>query len=585
MSAQRRFLPMMILAFSMVALVLSPSSAVAQNGANPSDSVTPSTVRTTKGDLVTGDAEAFAEALEQIGPDGEVMVWIKETTTPRPSAEFLLKIPGSAAETIALKTEAPGAKRRNNFGPAAVRGASIEAVIRALSGAGAPAPRRMETLPVFVVKLPVQVRHAALEVLLRHPNVDYISAVRSHPVELLASPVGSNPIDTKHTVHKIPQVWDLTRGNGATIGIIDSGLARNATTGNFHDDAQYIGSYGILTRGFIDDLCGSANAGACSPYDDATDGHGTLMAGLAGANDNGLGYVGIAPFATTYSLKTVWNTRVSGQGHCGDNPFNESTYCIETDDFVRTVDYAATRRFSVLSMSFAGDMSGDSYRALQTAYNSYGVFLVGATGNTLNGSAKEPASFDVVLGIAGVDAAGNNIYSTAARDVSGFAGGGTTSAYCYRDALCNTGAPSIYAQTGGTSAATANVAGIVALLRSRYPSETAPQIWARLVNTAEGVNRVVNAYAAITYKHPLSVTISGNSTPQQYTIETWTAVPASGTGPYSYSWSKDGAFVGSDATYTDDVYDYAFQLQVTVTDALGATATNWLFVSPTVPAQ
>src|SRR4028118_864720 len=104
MSAQRRFLPMMILAFSMVALVLSPSSAVAQNGANPSDSVTPSTVRTTKGDLVTGDAEAFAEALEQIGPDGEVMVWIKETTTPRPSAELLLKIPRSAAETTAPKT-------------------------------------------------------------------------------------------------------------------------------------------------------------------------------------------------------------------------------------------------------------------------------------------------------------------------------------------------------------------------------------------------------------------------------------------------------------------------------------------------
>src|SRR4028119_274831 len=185
MSAQRRFLPMMILAFSMVALVLSPSSAVAQNGANPSDSVTPSTVRTTKGDLVTGDAEAFAEALEQIGPDGEVlvwiketttprpdrvtpstgrttkgdlvtgdaeafaealeqigpdgevMVWIKETTTPRPSAEFLLKIPGSAAETIALKTEAPGAKRRNNFGPAAVRGASIGGGGPPGTGAGA----------------------------------------------------------------------------------------------------------------------------------------------------------------------------------------------------------------------------------------------------------------------------------------------------------------------------------------------------------------------------------------------------------------------------------------------------------------
>lgn len=581
MSAQRRFLPITILALSMAALVLPSSSAAAQNGAAPSDSVTPSTVRTTKGDLVTGDKEAFAEALEQIGPDGEVMVWIKETGTPRPSAELLLKVPGSASETIALKTEAPGAKRRNTLGPAAVRGASIEAVIRALSGAGAPEPRRMEVLPVFVVKLPEPVRHAALEVLLRHPNVDYISAVRGNPVELEAAPVGLNPIDTRHTFHKVPQVWDLTRGRGANIGILDSGLARNAATGAFHDDGQYIGSYGVLARGFIDDLCTNSTTGGCSPYDDH--GHGTAMVGLAGANDNGMGYVGMAPHATTHSMKIAWNTYITG--HCRDAIFSDTTYCVENDDFARAVDYAAARRFSVLSMSFTGDQNSDVYRALSTAYYTYGVFLVASTGNTVGGAAREPASFDVVLGIAGVDAAGNNMYSTAARDVSGFAGGWTMSAHCYRDSNCNAGSPSIYGQSGGTSAATANVAGIVALIRSYYPSETAAQTWARLVNTAEGTNLVVNAFAAINYKHPLSVTISGNSTPQAYTYETWSAVPASGTGPYSYTWYRDGYEVGTGPTYSEDVYDTAFQLQVTVTDALGATATNWLWVSPTVPAQ
>jgi hypothetical protein len=278
-----------------------------------SASVAPATVRTGKGDLVTGDAAAFAQALQEIGPDGEVLVWIKETSTPRPSAEFLLNLPGSAPETIALAAEAPGARRRNTLGPASVRGASVEAVVRALGQAGAPDVRRMEVLPVFVVKLPEPVRHAALQVLLRHPNVDYVSAVRARPVRLHAAPVGANPIDTKHTVHRIPQAWDLTRGSGATIGILDSGLARSAYTGAFHDDGQYLGSYGILARGFIDDHCGSANSGACTPYDDH--GHGTAMVGLAGANDNGSGYVGMAPFATTYSMKIAWNTHVTG--HCG----------------------------------------------------------------------------------------------------------------------------------------------------------------------------------------------------------------------------------------------------------------------------
>lgn len=579
MHARHRFLSVTILAFSLAVLGLLPGSAAARD-----ESDTASTVRSAKGDLVTGDVGAFAQALEEIGADGEVLVWIKETGTPRPSAELLLKLPGSAPDVIALQPEAPGAKRRNTLGPATVRGASIEAVIRALAGAGAPETRRMEVLPVFVVKLPEPVRHAALEVLLRHPNVDYVSAVRANPVKLEAAPVGSNPIDTKHTMHRIPQVWDLTRGSGATVGVIDSGLAKSAATGQFHSDGRYFGSSGVIAQGFIDDLCGSANSGSCSPYDDH--GHGTAMVGVVASNDNSLGYVGIAPYATTHSMKLAWNTRVSGQGHCGDNPFNEDSYCIENDDFVRTVDYAAARRFSVLSMSFGGDHNSDVYRALSIARNTYGVFLVAATGNTA-GKVEEPASYDVVMGVGGVDAAGNNMYNTVSRDVSGYAGGATMAAYCYRTSLCDAGSPSVYGETGGTSAATANVAGIVALIRSYLPNESPSQIWQRLVNTAEGPNRVVNAYAAITYK-PLAVSIWGDtsnpSSPPANSTYTWYAAGADGTGPYSYTWYRDGAYVGTGASYTEDIYDTTppFQLQVTVTDAVGATATSTLSVSPNV---
>jgi hypothetical protein len=78
---------------------------------------------------------------------------------------------------------------------------------------------------------------------------------------------------------------------------------------------------------------------------------------------------------------------------------------------------------------------------------------------------------------------------------------------------------------------------------------------------------------------PLALSISGNGYPQAYTYETWYGAAANGTGPYSYSWYRDGYFVGTGNTYSDYV-DTAFQLQVTVTDAAGATATNWLWVSP-----
>jgi len=78
---------------------------------------------------------------------------------------------------------------------------------------------------------------------------------------------------------------------------------------------------------------------------------------------------------------------------------------------------------------------------------------------------------------------------------------------------------------------------------------------------------------------PLALSISGNSYPQAYTYETWYAAAANGTGPYSYSWYRDGYFVGTGNTYSDYA-DTAFQLQVTVTDAAGAAVTSSLWVSP-----
>ena len=540
-----------------------------------SASVAPATLRTEKGDLITGDAATFAQTLKEIGREGKVLVWLKDSGTARPSAEFLLNLPGSAPETIALPAEAPGAKRRNTLGPSSVGGGAINAVVRALQSSGVAEVERLEALPLLIVRLSEPSRLGALNALLRHPNVDYVSAVRARPVQLTAAPVGSNPIDTKHTVHRIPQAWDLTRGAGAVVGILDSGIAKSTYTGAIHDDAQYSGSHGVIARGFIDDLCGSANSGACTPWDDNI--HGTAMVGLVASNDNGIGYVGIAPFATTYSMKIAWNTYING--HCGDAYFSNTTYCIEDDDFARAVNYAAARRFSVLSMSFIGGFGSDVYRALATARNSYGVFLVAGTGNTVGGSPQEPASFDVVMGIAGVDAAGNNVYSTAARDVSGFAGGATMGAHCYRESICNAGSPSIYTETGGTSAATANVAGIVGLIRSYHPSDTPAQIWERLVNTAEGPNRVVNAYAAITYQRPLSASIYGPSTLQPYEYGTWSAGRSGGTGPFSYAWYRDGVLVGTGETYSDSAGDYSFQLQLNVTDATGTTATSWMYVS------
>lgn len=546
-------------------------------------SAAPSTVRTPAGDFITGDAVLFAQALKDIGPDGEVLVWLKEPGMPRPSAEFLLNLPGSATETIALPTEAPGAQRRNHLGAASVNGASVDAVVSALTRSGVGSVERLDALPVLIVRMAESSRVGALNALLRHPNVDYVSAARVRPVELTAAPVGSNPIDAKHTVHNIPQAWDLTRGSGGKVGILDSGLARSTTTGGFHSDGQNFGTHGIVPLGFVDDECGTstANYGGCVPYDDGwRDGsfpHGTGAAGLVGQNDNDYGHVGIAPHATTYSMKIWWNTHIGG--HCGDNIFSDTGGCVEDDDFIRAVNYGASRRMHVLSMSFSGSFGSDVYRALATARNSYGVLLVASAGNLNTGCGKEPASFDVVMSVAAVDAAGNNNQCTSGRDVSGYFGGGSLGATCYKYSYCDAGNPGIMGGIGGTSAAAANVAGIVGLIRSYHPSESVSQIWNRLVSTAEGPNRVVNAYAAITYRAPLAVGISGPTMVPAYTDGYWSATAANGTAPYSYTWYRDGVAVGTGSTYSGTVMGQGFQLQVVATDAAAASASRSIYVS------
>jgi hypothetical protein len=568
-------------------LPLEPSAPTA------SVSVAPATLRTPKGEVITGDAAVFAQSLKEIGGNGEIIVWLKEPGTPRPSAEFLASLPGSAAEAIALTTEAPGVQRRNTLGPASVRGASAEAVARVLANAGGLELKQMAALPALTGRLPENVRTAAVQLLLRHPNVDYVSAAIPGRVKLQAGPLGTNPIDGKHTVHRIPQVWDLTRGSGAKVGILDSGFAREVYSGAFHDDGRYFGSHGILPLGFVDDGCSSstANQGNCTPYDDqwSSNGnyaHGTAVAGVVGQNDNNHGYVGIAPMGITYSMKIAWNTHIHGScGNGWDDIGDDSAYCIESDDFVRAVDYAAARRFHVLSMSFVGNQSSDVYRALATARNTYGVFLVAGTGNTPGAGPLEPASFDVVWGIAGVDAAGNNLYSTAARDVSAFTDVASLAAICYKNYYCDAGSPGRQGGVGGTSAATAVVAGIVGLIRSYHPSETVAQIQERLLNTATGPNRVVDAYAAITYNRPLSVSIYGPSQVSPYEDASWNASRSGGVGPYSYTWYRDGVAVATGATYYGNVGDTGFQLQVVATDALGASASGYMYVSVQYPVE
>jgi hypothetical protein len=76
-----------------------------------------------------------------------------------------------------------------------------------------------------------------------------------------------------------------------------------------------------------------------------------------------------------------------------------------------------------------------------------------------------------------------------------------------------------------------------------------------------------------------TVSISGPAWLSEWDDATYTAVPSSGSSPYTYTWLRNGVQVGTGATYSVHYVRSGFTLQVNATDALGRTASASLRVS------
>lgn len=88
----------------------------------------------------------------------------------------------------------------------------------------------------------------------------------------------------------------------------------------------------------------------------------------------------------------------------------------------------------------------------------------------------------------------------------------------------------------------------------------------------------------VTPPAPFSVRISGPSQPEFGTAAYFAAQVTSGVAPFTFSWTRDGAYVGGGSTYmVDDVGTFPFSLQVTVTDGTGAVRSAGYYVEPRSP--
>jgi hypothetical protein len=367
------------------------------------------------------------------------------------------------------------------------------------------------------------------------------------------------------------QAWDVSHGDSnVVIAILDTGIK---TAGLDDFNGQIASTYNAMT-GTSD---ATTNAGN----------HGTYVAGVAGlAMDNATGSAGFCPGCRLMIVQVGTDSGAS------------------LGDIANGLTYAADHGAKVANMSWAGTSDSATLRAATTYAHQHGVVMTAAAGNSNCNCITYPAADPYVLGVAGVDNAGNKAGdSNYGSWVTLAAPEGNMTAWPSLN-----GAPG-YAPIGGTSSATPVVAGIAGLLFSADPGLTNTQVEQALETSAAPVGFSVAsgrvdalaALQALGFNDPqISSPPVLSSAPQlfvetngNYGYQLLTGAPQvgqvllrgqgswTGSAPLGISavqWQRCGgsscSTVGGAATYTVQSADtgYSLRVVVTVKNGIGLTA-------------
>ena len=250
----------------------------------------------------------------------------------------------------------------------------------------------------------------------------------------------------------VPAAWQLTQGTGVVVAVIDSGVYPN-----------------------VSDLAGSVRTGpdytgVSTPRSNPDWGvHGTWMASLIAGHGHGpgggSGVIGVAPRSTILSIRVIPDR--------ADPYYRRYEHEQEPnvqDSLARGIDFAVQHGAKVISMSIGYSApNGAVKQALQEAF-SHGVVVVASAGNSgapagTNDAVQAPVSFPAeypgVISVGAVNMAGK-VASFSSENLSvRVAAPGVSVPAQGRDGQ--------YWWVSGTSPACALVAGVAALIKSKYP--------------------------------------------------------------------------------------------------------------------
>jgi len=299
------------------------------------------------------------------------------------------------------------------------------------------------------------------------PNVEY-----AEPNYILNTCVVPNdPNYTLQWAHQVIQsesAWDIEKGDeNVVIAIVDTGvnwahpdLAANIwiNKGEMIDGTDNDGN------GFVDDVRGwdfvDNDNDPMEPSEDPLR-HGTLCAGIAAAvANNGIGIAGVC-----------WGCKImpvrAGYG-----------YYVYLDSAAEGIRYAADNGADIISMSWgiSGYYLSTLFDAIEYAYGK-GVLLVASVGNEATSQLTYPAAFDSVVAVAATDQADKPAEFSNFGEWIEVAAPGVE--------IYSTWLDDSYQYQNGTSMSCPLVAGVAALIWSRFPNMTRDRARLQLRHTAD----------------------------------------------------------------------------------------------------
>ncbi|MBU6155047.1 MAG: S8 family serine peptidase [Bdellovibrionales bacterium] len=281
----------------------------------------------------------------------------------------------------------------------------------------------------------------------------------------------SEVVDVAKQLMNTPEAWGVTEGSPEVIvADIDSGidLDHPDLKDNLWTNAKEVGSPPGQDRdgnGYANDVHGyDFYAKNGSPVDQ--NGHGTHTAGTIAAIRNGVGVIGVAPKVKLMALRFIGP---QGQG--------------STADAISAIRYATRMGAKIISASWGGGgYSSFLDQAVQDAQKA-GVIFVAAAGNEgkdISRFPTYPANLDGVIAVAATDSYDQLTY---------FSNYGASAVMIAApgDQILSTFVGQGYKTLSGTSMATPQVAGAIALALSKNKSLQASAIKSALCSSADPV--------------------------------------------------------------------------------------------------